>query len=356
MNSKANATDIDLFPPEHTAVVLVVDDEEHIFDIIKEYFLYDNIELLYANNPIVARDIINSRKIDLLITDIVMPEETGLYLLHWCKENNVKIPFIVMTGYADTDSVVEALNLGAHSFIKKPFKLEAIGEMVHSALAKKRYDIMQKQFNDHLTKTNNDLRQRVTDAVIAQEQLFFGCLSAFAQTIDARDKYTRQHSANVARLAKKLSAYMGLDGESQHAVETAGSLHDMGKIAVPETILLKPDKLNREEFLVMMKHPVTAHSILSLVPGLENSIPAIKAHHERWDGKGYPEGLAGDDIPLLARILSVCDTWDAMRSDRPYRAALTVDFARKEIVAVSGTQLCPEIVDNFLLMVEERGE
>jgi response regulator RpfG family c-di-GMP phosphodiesterase len=332
--------------------ILVVDDEEVIFSIIRDGISDASTDFVYAPDPAAAKDIIVSQNIDLVISDIIMPEETGIDLLRWCREKEYKIPFIVMTGFAEFDNVVDALNLGALSFVKKPFKMKYMKDIIDSAIAGKRYELMQKSFHDHLARNNNVLRQKVTDVLISHEQLFVGCLSAFAQAIDARDKYTQEHSSNVAKLAKILSSELNLSMEMQHAVETAGALHDIGKIGVPETILLKPGNLTTEEFSVMQKHPSISFSILNPVPGLEASIPAIKYHHERIDGRGYPDGLSGNDIPIEARVISVCDTWDAMRTDRPYRKALSKEFSLAELKKASGTQLCPEVIKCFIEVIE----
>lgn len=333
--------------------ILVVDDELTIRRLAREALELLGFAVLEAEDvPNARAKLSNHTDIALVITDIIMPQETGIDLLVWAHHHQPELPVIVMTAFTEVDFVIDALNNGAHSFIKKPFTIEEFHKIVKNALAKRRYEQMKVEFQEHLSRTNSMLRQKCIDAVVEHEQLFLGALSALAQTIDARDPYTRQHSASVASLARRLAAHIGLSANEQNAVELAGSLHDLGKIGVPESILLKPERLTEEEYEVMKGHPVAAATILEPVPGLENSLPAIRAHHEHYNGGGYPDGQAGESIPLLARILGVCDTWDAMTSDRPYRKALSAAAAGEILRQVQGEQLDPELVAPFLELVD----
>jgi putative two-component system response regulator len=334
--------------------VLVVDDEAGTRNFVKNALQsVGDLNVLDAENVCDAREILSGRSVDLILADVVMPDESGIDLLRWCRDEKIDTPFLVMTGYTNLDCVVDAINLNVHSFLQKPFSVEQLMETVTSALAKGRYERTQREFQEHLSRTNNILRQRVIDAVVEQEALFLGGLSALAQIIDARDPYTQQHSASVAALARRVAHEMRLSMDEQHALETAGALHDIGKIAVPESILLKPGKLTGPEYDVMKDHPMRAVKILCPMPGLEESLRGIRGHHERFDGKGYPDGVGGKEIPLQARILSVCDTWDAMTSDRPYRKAMSTEMAASVLREVRGTQLCPEVVETFLGLVDK---
>jgi putative nucleotidyltransferase with HDIG domain len=342
------ATPESLTEPERVEHVLVVDDEETVRGMLGEALAEEGLQASVVATVAEARRKLESQAFDLVIADIVMPKETGIDLLAWCRERDPDLPFVVMTGFSETEHVVEALNLGAQSFLRKPFALDELQNTVCNTLAKRRFERVQQNLRQHLEETNTELRQRVVDAVVEHEALFLGCLQALAQTIDARDPYTQQHSASVSRLARHLAREMKLSREQQHAAEVAGALHDIGKIGVPETILLKPARLTDEEMDVMRQHPARAADILDPVPGLDEAIPAIRAHHEQVDGLGYPRGLGGQEIPLLARVLSVCDTWDAMTSDRPYRKAMPVGKARQILQEVRGSQLDGEVVDVFL--------
>ena len=165
--------------------------------------------------------------------------------------------------------------------------------------------------------------------------------STLLAALGARDGYTGEHSQAVLELADRVAARLGLDAAAADQVQQAALLHDIGKIAVPDAILNKPGPLTAEEWEVMHTHPITSEEIAVAAGGMEDLAPVLRAEHERWDGRGYPDGLAGEQIPLASRITFVCDAYQAMTSDRPYRSALSHDDARKEIAAGAGTQFCP---------------
>lgn len=172
--------------------------------------------------------------------------------------------------------------------------------------------------------------------------------------LEYHDPYTKGHSKNVATLASLLAEKMGLPDEMIRKTYWAALVHDIGKIVIPSTILNKEGKLTIEEFEIIKKHPVYGHDFLSTSSELRELAKYVYHHHERWDGKGYPSGLSGEDIPLISRIISVVDAWDAMRSDRPYRRGLSTEIAKKEIVEHSGIQFDPNIVKVFISLLEER--
>ncbi len=173
-------------------------------------------------------------------------------------------------------------------------------------------------------------------------------IQALAAAVDAKDPYTRGHSANVARYAADLATHVGLSTDMIELVRVTGTLHDVGKIGVPDAILKKPDKLTDEEREIMETHPVLGEVIVRKAPQLEPTLPGVRHHHERWDGKGYPDKLAGNDIPLVARVLAVADSFDAMTSDRPYRKGLPFDYALSQIESGAGSQFDPELAVAFL--------
>ena len=182
------------------------------------------------------------------------------------------------------------------------------------------------------------------------QRAYIDTLSALTSAIDAKDSYTRGHSERVTELSIKLATEVGIAPEEIEKIKLGGLLHDIGKIGIPEGILNKPGRLNDEEFEIIKSHPDLGLHILGKVEFLEAIVPIIRHHHERYDGKGYPSGLKGEEIPLLARIVSVVDTYDAMTTDRPYRKAMTLEEALKEIERCSGSQFDPEIAAHFIRM------
>ena len=169
-----------------------------------------------------------------------------------------------------------------------------------------------------------------------------------AEALEARDVYTRGHSDAVASISVQIGARLGLDDKKLHDLELGGKLHDIGKIGIPDHVLHKPGRLNEEEWGIIKSHPLVGYRIMSQAPPLKRLLDMVKHHHERFDGKGYPDGLSGEDIPLEARAMAVADTFHALISDRPYREGMNKPQAIEVIKEVSGTQLCPKCVNAFL--------
>jgi HD-GYP domain-containing protein (c-di-GMP phosphodiesterase class II) len=183
-----------------------------------------------------------------------------------------------------------------------------------------------------------------------QRQLFMGSIQALAAAIDAKDRYTRGHSERVALMGSRLAAASGMSDEQVERIRIAGLMHDVGKIGVREAVLRKPGKLTNEEFDEIKRHPVIGHTILKDITALQDVLPGVLCHHERWDGRGYPEGLGGNEIPLFGRILAVADAFDAMSSNRAYRPAIPRDAVRREIADGAGTQFDPDLARLFLTL------
>jgi len=184
------------------------------------------------------------------------------------------------------------------------------------------------------------------------QRAYIDTLSALTSAIDAKDSYTRGHSERVTELSIRLAQYCGVAAEEVEKIKLGGLLHDIGKIGIPEGILNKPGRLDEHEFEIIKSHPDLGVRIMGKVEFLESIVPIISFHHERYDGKGYPDGLIGEDIPILARIVSVVDTFDAMTTDRPYRKAMTTEAALAEIERCAGTQFDPEIAAHFVRMIK----
>lgn len=184
------------------------------------------------------------------------------------------------------------------------------------------------------------------------DELFKGTITSLANSVEAKDPYTSGHVNRVTELSIEIGKRIGLKGENLRACELAAILHDIGKIAIPDSILKKPDRLTDEEYNIMKTHVYHGARILNPIPGMKNVIPAVLHHHERWDGKGYPMGLKGEEIPLIARIITIVDSFDAMNSDRPYRKRLPPEVIEKELKEKAGFQFDPELIDVFLEIEE----
>lgn len=193
-----------------------------------------------------------------------------------------------------------------------------------------------------------EVNRRLRDSLEDMEMHSLGTLQALVAAVDAKDSYTARHSIAVTDYAVAIARRMGLSEDEISGVERAGLLHDIGKIGTPESILLKPERLDEDEFSVMCEHSSMGGHIVEAVPFLAGLTPIIRGHHERWDGSGYPDGLAGERIPLLARILSVADAFDAMTSDRPYRSPISFEVARAELVRCAGSQFDTDVVKSLI--------
>ena len=332
--------------------ILVVDDDATLRMVITEALNTCSYLIHNAENVNVAKNLILENNYDLIITDIVMPGESGVDLLSWAKEKGIKSSFIIMTGHAELNAIADALNYGANYFLQKPFRPMTLIEAVSKILENERLRRQNEELRTKLASYNEQLEKEIEEARLENQKLFMATLTTLTNAIDARDQYTCAHSSSVADLAEQLAAKMGMSSSFQATIKTAGQLHDIGKIAVPENILLKPAKLSKEEFDLIKEHPVQGEKILAPIPEFDTILPAIRNHHERYEGGGYPDNLIGDDIPLIARIISVCDTWDAMRTTRPYRAIMPFEKALSIIIEERNHQFDPDIADTFIEMLE----
>jgi putative nucleotidyltransferase with HDIG domain len=234
--------------------------------------------------------------------------------------------------------------------VTKPFDLPSIRHAVKRALQRRQLLVENRNYQVELERKVHERTEELNGALLEVEESYKNTLEALVTSLDAREHETRAHSQRVREYTLTLAREIGLREEEMVQVGRGALLHDVGKIGVPDSILLKPGKLTAEEWIEMKKHPAIGFEILRSIKFLEPAAEIVLSHQERWDGKGYPNGLGGKDIPLGARIFAVADTLDAMTSDRPYRKALTYGAALDEIRRCSGTQFDPRVAEVFLSM------
>jgi putative two-component system response regulator len=289
------------------------------------------------------------RQPDLILLDIHMPGMDGFETLKHLRERNQSIPVVFLTADEDSGSETRGLNAGAMDFIKKPFVPEVLLTRVRHIIA--------------LIRLQNDLESQVqekTAAVIAQQEklnrLSIQIVMTLSGAVDAKDPYTNGHSRRVAEYAREIALRYGYSPERAQNIYLIGLLHDIGKIGIPDTIINKPDRLSDEEYELTRRHPEMGCRILENIPDFPELAIGAHWHHERFDGKGYPDGLSGTDIPEEARIIAVADSYDAMTSRRSYRDVLPQEVVRAEIEKGVGTQFDPTFAKIMLNMIDSNKE
>jgi putative nucleotidyltransferase with HDIG domain len=350
--------------PHH---VLCVDDEPMIREILREALEQEGHRVSEAENGKVALDKVHSGTYDLIVTDVKMPVMDGFTLMKNLGELTEQIPVVVITSFGDIDVAVDAIRLGAYDYIVKPFNISQVTISVKRALERRQLLIENLQYKkslEHkvvektidLIRKNKKLEQqaKLLEGLLRDlRESYEATLDAMVSAIESRDFETKHHCRRVQAYAVMLAQRLGVSPEQLVDISYGALLHDVGKIGVQDSILLKPGKLTDAEWEEMRKHPIEGYEIIGRVKFLRGAADIVLHHHERWDGGGYPSGIAGEEIPLGARIFSIIDTFDAMTSKRPYKEALSKATARAEILRCAGTQFDPKIVQEFLRISDE---
>jgi HD-GYP domain-containing protein (c-di-GMP phosphodiesterase class II) len=256
--------------------------------------------------------------------------------------------FIIMTGYPDIDNAVEAMRLGANDFIVKPVDLELVVFSVKKALEQKRMEEELEVYHKNLKKLVEEKTAKLQRAWLVLKETHLDSVKALAGAIDAKDPYTRGHSDRVRKMSVSIGMKLGFKEKRLESLVFGALLHDIGKIGIKDEILQKQGTLNPEEYQSIQRHPLIGVKIVENTVFFQDKIPMIRNHHERFDGRGYPDGLIGETIPLEARIIAVPDAFDAMTSLRPHRRAMPVEDAVLEMERGRGKQFDPDILEMFL--------
>ncbi len=317
--------------------ILVVEDSKSIAMFIVAGLTKSAFVVSTAETGAAAVKQLRERKPDLVLSDIKMPEMDGFALCRWIKSSPEfsDIPFVAMSSGEETGVIHRIIQYGAAAYIVKPFSINQLVPLIDRILS------------DHFRIL---LQER--GRLDAERSALVDTITSLVAALEARDPYTKGHSESVSALVTTMLALSGAEKSEIEQIAIAGRLHDIGKIGIRDSVLLKPGALTDEEFAHIKEHPTIGRAILAAIPSLVGVLPVVYSHHERWDGKGYPEGRKGDEIPYWARLTSVADTFDALTSDRPYRKGMPVERALQIIRDVRGTQLCPESVSLFFDVVD----
>jgi len=333
--------------------VLVVDDELSMREMLTAYLSHNGFECQTCPNGDDALTLLKDQSFDALISDLRMPGISGLTLLGEAHKRFPHMACLMATADSDIQTGILAMNLGANDYLLKPFKLEAVLASVRRALDRKRIEI---ELEDYRRNLEEKVEQRTKQLHIAMKRIelnYDETLEALGAALDLRDSETEGHSRRVSLYCLEIAKWMSCSGDQLRQISRGSYLHDIGKIGIPDSILLKPGKLTAEETLLMQSHARIGYDLVCRIAFLAPAAEIVLTHQERFDGTGYPQGLVGEEIPLGARIFAIADTLDAMTSDRSYRRALPFSVARAEIERESGRQFDPEIVKIFLSIPED---
>ncbi len=315
-------------PAARKPLVLIVDDIQANRELLEGLVLRLGYDVRQAADGIEALEAVASEEPDLVLLDIDMPRMDGLAVCARLKSDPLLrlIPVVILTAHIDRDIRLRGIEAGADDFLTKPFDAKEL-------LVRSRVLLRDRELNKRLDATE-------------------GVLRAFARAVEARDRYTIHHAERVGLYARELGTALGFDEHTCSVLYDGGVMHDLGKIGIPDAILLKPGPLTSEEHAVMQRHSADGERIVLPLRSTRQFLPIIRHHHERIDGRGYPDHLSGREIPTGARITAIADAWDAMVSDRPYRAGLSYDEARSRLKQGAGTQWEEEYAQRYLELVD----
>ncbi len=309
--------------------ILIVDDNPDNIILTRELLGSRGYDVLSVNSAEAAQQAIQTQQPDLILLDVIMPGKSGYELCRELKDDPMTrlIPVVMITGLTDREDKIRGIEAGADDFLNKPIFPEELFARVNSLLKLKEF----------------------TDELESVESVLF----SLALGVEARDPYTEGHCERLSRYASDLGRHLKLDEEAVVALKRGGVLHDLGKIRIPDDVLKKGSDLTPEEWALMRQHPVIGESICKPLKSLRRVLPIIRNHHEHWNGTGYPDQLRGHDIPLLARVLQVVDVYDALRTERPYKPALSHEEAQHTMHEEAQRGLWdPELVQEFFAMLE----
>ena len=332
--------------------ILVVDDEASIERLLCGKLTSNGHDCRGCHSGFEALDLVSSERFDAVISDLRMPGMDGLDLLRSVRGKHPHMGFIMATGAGDVRSGIQAMKDGADDYLQKPLDFEVLTVTLNRVLEQKRLKIEVENYRANLEKIVEDRTKQLMIATRRIELSYDDTLEALAAALDLRDNETAGHSRRVMAYGVEIAGTIGCDPEHVKTIARAALLHDIGKIGIPDSILLQPGPLTEKQRLVMETHVRIGYELLSRIAFLAGAAEIVLTHHERFDGTGYPQGLKSTEIPLGARIFAVADALDAITSDRPYRRAQSYGVAREEISRWSGRQFDPAVVSTFLSIGE----
>ena len=318
--------------------IIVVDDEQGIVDSLSIFLKRSGYDFTGLTNPLEAIERVRNEHFDMMILDFMMDPIHGDEVVEEIRKFNKDLYILLLTGHKDLAPPLETIKrLEIQGYCEKSDQFDQLLLLIESGIKSIEQMNTIKTINKQLHDKNEEL-----------ERAYLDTIGILRQTVEAKDPYTRGHSDRVSEYSVLIGKKLGLDEKTLHILKIGGLFHDIGKIGIPDSILLKESKLSDEEYSQIKNHPMIGVHMLGDAAIFTDILPIVKHHHERYDGRGYPSQLVGDDIPYVARIAAVADTFDAMTSKRSYRDSLPIDVVRAEIERCSGTQFDPNIAKVFL--------
>ena len=318
--------------------IIAVDDEIGIIDSLSVFLKRTDYEFVGITDPVEAIETIKREHFDLMLLDFMMTPLHGDEVVEEIRKFNKELYILLLTGHKDLAPPLETIKrLDIQGYCEKSDKFDQLLLLIESGIKSIKQMQEIKRINDELEETNEKL-----------EQAYLESVQTLRYTVEAKDTYTRGHSDRVSEFSVLIGKKLGLPEEQLKILRIGGLFHDIGKIGIPDSILQKETKLTDDEYSEIKNHPSIGAHILGAASIFKDIIPIVKHHHERYDGRGYPSGLAGENIPYLARIAAVADTFDAMTSKRSYRDALDLQYVKDEFERCKGTQFDPQIAEVFI--------
>lgn len=324
--------------------IIAVDDEIGIIDSLSIFLKHSGYTLVGCTNPYEAIEKVKNEHYDLMLLDYMMSPIHGDTVVEEIRKFNKELYIILLTGHKDLVPPLQTIKkLSIQAYCEKEDKFDQLLLLIESAFKSIDQVKLIRDMNDELRKSNEKL-----------EKAYLETIEILRYTVEAKDSYTRGHSDRVSAYSVLIGNEMGLYDKDIRTLKVGGLFHDIGKIGIPDTILLKPSKLTPQEYNEIKKHPSIGKQIISNASIFRDIVPMVFSHHERYDGAGYPMGLEGKNIPFLARVVAVADAFDAMTSRRSYRDELDLEYVKNTIIKGRGKQFDPEVTDAFLNILNNK--
>jgi putative two-component system response regulator len=340
--------------PDGPVTLVVVDDEEAIRNSVRKYLVHEGYEVATAATGEEALALLERHKVTGMLLDVNLPGASGIDLVPRVLELEPNLALLMLTAVNDATSAALCMQRGALDYLIKPIDLPILGRAIQNALRRRDTMLEGQQINQWL---KEEVALRVAERRLeqaAQERISVATLEALVNALEAKDPHLRGHSARVADLSASVAAQLGCSDETVETIRTGGRLHDIGKIGIREEILNKQGPLTDAEFEHVKQHVLVGSQILAPLVHLKDVITFVRSHHERWDGAGYPDRLAGEDIPLGARIIGAVEIYDALTTSRPYQEKMPPEIAVERMRDLVGNMLDPAVHEALATVIGHR--